>query len=131
MWQYNNTNTLYHHGIKGQRWGVRRFQNEDGTLTPEGKKRYDNDDPVSAAKAALKKAKADQRAAKKQAKLDKEANMSELDKYKRDQKTKDAVRGVLGTIGTVAIGAAAVAGAVHVGKRMVYSGVGALLGIDA
>jgi len=31
---------LYHHGIKGQKWGVRRFQNEDGTLTPEGKKRY-------------------------------------------------------------------------------------------
>lgn len=29
---------LYHHGIKGQKWGVRRFQNEDGSLTPEGKK---------------------------------------------------------------------------------------------
>ena len=33
-------NTLYHHGIKGQRWGVRRYQNEDGTLTDAGKKRY-------------------------------------------------------------------------------------------
>lgn len=33
---------LYHHGIKGQRWGVRRFQNPDGTLTPEGKARYGN-----------------------------------------------------------------------------------------
>lgn len=31
---------LAHHGIKGQRWGVRRYQNDDGTLTPEGKKRY-------------------------------------------------------------------------------------------
>lgn len=31
---------LYHHGIKGQRWGVRRFQNPDGTLTSEGKARY-------------------------------------------------------------------------------------------
>lgn len=30
---------LYHHGIKGQKWGVRRFQNKDGSLTPEGKKR--------------------------------------------------------------------------------------------
>lgn len=29
-----------HHGIKGQRWGVRRFQNKDGSLTPEGRKRY-------------------------------------------------------------------------------------------
>lgn len=31
---------LYHHGIKGQRWGVRRFQNADGSLTAAGKKRY-------------------------------------------------------------------------------------------
>ena len=30
---------LYHHGIKGQRWGVRRYQNEDGSLTSAGKKR--------------------------------------------------------------------------------------------
>ena len=33
-------NELYHHGIKGQKWGVRRFQNPDGTLTSAGKKRY-------------------------------------------------------------------------------------------
>lgn len=31
---------LYHHGIKGQKWGVRRFQNEDGSLTAEGQSRY-------------------------------------------------------------------------------------------
>ncbi len=30
---------LYHHGVKGQKWGVRRYQNKDGSLTPEGKKR--------------------------------------------------------------------------------------------
>jgi len=30
---------LYHHGIKGQKWGVRRFQNPDGTLTAAGKRR--------------------------------------------------------------------------------------------
>jgi len=35
-----NNKYLTHHGIKGQRWGVRRFQNEDGTLTPLGVKRY-------------------------------------------------------------------------------------------
>ena len=28
---------LYHHGIKGQKWGVRRYQNEDGSLTAAGK----------------------------------------------------------------------------------------------
>lgn len=31
---------LYHHGIKGQRWGIRRFQKKDGSLTSAGKKRY-------------------------------------------------------------------------------------------
>lgn len=33
-------NELYHHGIKGQKWGIRRYQNEDGSLTAAGKKRY-------------------------------------------------------------------------------------------
>ena len=38
-------NSLYHHGIKGQKWGVRRFQNKDGSLTAAGRKRYDDDGP--------------------------------------------------------------------------------------
>lgn len=38
-----NYNELYHHGIKGMKWGVRRYQNADGSLTEKGKKRYRRD----------------------------------------------------------------------------------------
>lgn len=44
-WYCVKTSELQHWGIKGQKWGVRRFQNEDGTLTPAGKERYDDDGP--------------------------------------------------------------------------------------
>lgn len=40
----NTYEELYHHGIKGMQWGVRRFQNRDGSLTPRGQKRRENDD---------------------------------------------------------------------------------------
>ena len=39
---YKDEEYIEHHGVKGQRWGVRRYQNEDGTLNDEGKKRYSN-----------------------------------------------------------------------------------------
>ena len=48
MRNYNSTSLneeLYHHGIKGMRWGVRRFQNPDGSLTKAGMRRYGDKSP--------------------------------------------------------------------------------------
>lgn len=44
MYEDTYSNELHHHGIKGMRWGIRRFQKKDGTLTTAGKKRYSDDD---------------------------------------------------------------------------------------
>ena len=38
----NNIQYIAHHGIKGQKWGVRRYQKKDGTYTEKGKKRLSN-----------------------------------------------------------------------------------------
>jgi hypothetical protein len=52
---------LKHHGILGQKWGIRRYQNPDGTLTNEGKKRYGKylNDDSSLTEAGKKKIKRD------------------------------------------------------------------------
>lgn len=50
MWQYKYVqygDVLCHHGIKGQKWGVRRYQNEDGTLTALGKKRLSKNGDIT------------------------------------------------------------------------------------
>jgi hypothetical protein len=47
---------LYHHGIKGMKWGRRRWQNADGSLTPAGEKRYNSAGDVKSTKAAYKQA---------------------------------------------------------------------------
>lgn len=46
----NNRNELEHFGIKGMKWGIRRYQNPDGTLTDAGKKRYGTAEKLEEAK---------------------------------------------------------------------------------
>lgn len=49
------SNELYHHGILGQKWGVRRFRNEDGSLTAAGKRRRAMSDDAALASSLRKK----------------------------------------------------------------------------
>ena len=59
---------LYHHGVKGQRWGVRRYQNKDGSLTSYGKKRYAKE--LAKLEAEKKRVRQQEQTAKKMKKLD-------------------------------------------------------------
>lgn len=47
MWRYNDvysSRELYHYGVLGMRWGVRRYQNPDGSLTPAGRRHLEKQD---------------------------------------------------------------------------------------
>lgn len=123
---------LQHHGVKGQKWGVRRYQNKDGSLTPEGKKRTRVS--LSVYGAAVRKAKSDAKASNKErvksgeklSMMEKHKNVKlaqektkeillgpdghlrdttikEAKKYRRDEWTIKAVNASISTVGTSAL----------------------------
>lgn len=67
---FSADNALAHHGIKGQRWGVRRYMNEDGTLTPAGRARYGTAENFNRYLENKKKSKEIARANRRQASVD-------------------------------------------------------------
>lgn len=86
MWEYN-TDYLAHYGIRGQKWGTRRWQNEDGSLTPDGRVHYgynSKDLPAPSKKAAARIAKSNAKAAARIAKSN-EKEEKRQDKINRAQ----------------------------------------------
>ncbi len=80
---------IYHAGIKGMKWGVRRYQNKDGSLTEEGRKRYNRE----ADKGDYDKTK-DDGTRYKQTKKGKTETL-EFDPYRYAKEDNEALRGVL------------------------------------
>lgn len=85
---------LAHHGIMGQKWGIRKYQNPDGTLTEAGKRRYgtvQNFNKIQNARADAEaykiRAKAEAKVAKKQQKIEDKRN-AKLEKAKQKEEDK-------------------------------------------
>lgn len=90
------TDELQHHGIIGQKWGVRRYQNKDGSLTAAGKKRAKN------APSKKKSKMTDEELVKRIERLEREKKLKDLEKATSGE-GKQFAQDVLKSVGKKAI----------------------------
>lgn len=100
---------LAHHGIKGQKWGIRRFQNKDGTYTEAGQKRraYTRKDVANMSDEELDRS--INRLKKEKQLVELSGEMIEPGRYQTKK--------VIGRIGTAVLGTAVVGAAAFAGKK--------------
>lgn len=104
MWKYQETDELYHYGILGQKWGRRRYQYANGTLTPAGKKHQKEMGWSKDAKyaAKLKKKKVSEMSNEELKKYNERRNLEANYKRLNPSKVSKVTKTALATIGTAA-----------------------------
>lgn len=120
-----DNNVLVHYGVRGQKWGIRRFQNKDGSLTSAGKKRYSDDaKDEKTEKVSSKKDRGrmtDAELSRRIARLEKETKLKDLEAKNRDNGEAYA-KEILKDIGKRVIVTAATGAILYGGKVLVDHG---------
>lgn len=105
MKEVKSMEELRHYGIKGMKWGIRRFQKKDGSLTPAGKKRYSGEIHSDYSRAHSKKSvksMSDNELRERLNRLDMERRYSKFDTSTVEKRGKVSVDKVLKTMGEAA-----------------------------